>query len=58
MPDYALMYQKLFRSVTKVIEILQEAQQETEGIYISADEPIITLLSRESGGKNVDGDHT
>lgn len=34
MPDYKKMYCKLFGAVTKAITILQEAQQETEEIYI------------------------
>ena len=36
MPDYKEMYQKLFRSMTKAITILQEAQQATEEMYISS----------------------
>jgi len=44
MPDYPEMYKKLFRAQTKAIQILQEAQQETEEMYISAPEPGITVL--------------
>lgn len=36
MPDYKEMYQTLFRSMTKAITILQEAQQVTEEMYISS----------------------
>ena len=39
MPDYAEMYKKLFRSQTKAIQILQQAQQETEELYISDEGP-------------------
>lgn len=45
MLDYKEMYQFLFRSQTKAIEILQEAQKFTEEMYISAEEPKITLLN-------------
>ena len=38
MPDYAEMYRVLFRAQTKAIELLQKAQQETEEMYISAEE--------------------
>lgn len=57
MADYAEMYKVLFRAVTKAIDVLQKAQQTTEEMYISADEPMITLLPPESGGENEgDGD--
>ena len=36
MPDYQAMYQKLFESQTQAIKILQEAQQATEEMYVSA----------------------
>jgi len=36
MPDYKTMYYKLFNSVTDVIEISQDVQQITEGIYIKS----------------------
>ena len=38
MPDYETMYKKLFNSVTDVIQILQDVQQITEGIYIESGE--------------------
>lgn len=44
MPDYAAMYKKLFNSQTAAIRILQEGQQETEEMYISAPEPDIRVL--------------
>jgi hypothetical protein len=44
MPDYEAMYQRLFQAQTKAIEILQEAQQDTEEMYISAPAPDIRLL--------------
>jgi hypothetical protein len=44
MPDYAAMYARLFQSQTKAIQLLQEAQQDTEEIYLTAPEPNITVL--------------
>jgi len=44
MADYQNMYVTLFRSVTKAIDTLQEAQQNTEDMFIEAGEPIIRLL--------------
>ena len=35
MPDYEAMYKQLFNTATKAIELLQEAQRETEEMYIS-----------------------
>ena len=34
MPDYERMYGKLFNAITDAVEILQQAQRETEEIYI------------------------
>ena len=47
MPDYKEMYAKLFRSQTKAINILQEAQKETEDMYIEEEPPSIVLLPTE-----------
>jgi hypothetical protein len=38
------MYATLFRAVTKTVTILQDAQCETEEMYLSADAPNITVL--------------
>ncbi|MDR0904567.1 MAG: hypothetical protein LBN00_00090 [Oscillospiraceae bacterium] len=35
MPDYKAMYFELFNKISDAIELLQEAQQETEEQYIS-----------------------
>jgi len=48
MPDYAAMYKRLFNSQTTAIQILQEAQQDTENMYIEAPEPTITVLERKA----------
>ena len=37
MPDFREMYFSLFREMSKAITILQEAQQQTENMYISDD---------------------
>lgn len=55
MADYAEMYKVLFRAVTKAIEGLQEAQIATEELYISADDPVITIVQPDN--KTEDGDH-
>ena len=46
MPDYKKMYTLLFQSQTKAINILQEAQKETESMYVDADPPDIRLFER------------
>lgn len=47
MPDYQNMYTELFRSVTKAIELLQQAQIKTEEIYISSKETVLTLVPEQ-----------
>jgi hypothetical protein len=39
MADYKTMYEDLFNSVTKAIEILQEAQINAENTYINTTSP-------------------
>ena len=58
MADYAEMYRLLFREITKVINILQEAQLDTEEMYISADDTTITLLRPADSNENEDDNHT
>jgi len=58
MSDYAKMYKTLFQSQTRAIEILQEAQKETEEMYISAPEPELRILEPkkpEDGGPDMEG---
>lgn len=45
------MYLTLFRLVTKAIQLLQEAQQETEAIYIES-EPVQHCLRLKSRRAN------
>ena len=51
MADYKKMYFKLFRATTKAIDILVEAQQECEEMYISAEEPELTILPGKAKDK-------
>ena len=44
MQDYAKMYKRLFRSQAQAIEILQQAQQDAEEMYISAPDTEIRIL--------------
>ena len=56
MPDYAKLYATLFRSQTKAINILVEAQQETENMYIESEPPDIRVLHTERDGKDDEKD--
>ena len=38
-PNYQEMYFKLFRAVTKAIDLLQAAQIDCEELYLAAEEP-------------------
>ena len=44
MPDYQAMYTSLFRNVTAAIESLQNAQCQTEEMYISSEPPDIRVV--------------
>ena len=46
MPDYKELYRILFRSQSNAILILQEAQKQTEELYISAEEPELILMEQ------------
>lgn len=47
MAPYKEMYCELFRSVTKAIEILQQAQARMEEMYINADSSHLSLYTLE-----------
>lgn len=50
MPDYQKMYAKLFNTITDVIEQLQQAQRETEAMYVESPAlEMITLGSTTDG---------
>lgn len=55
MADYKSMYAVLFNDVTTAIELLQQAQQKTEEIYISGEDTPLTIVGQP---ENDDGDHT
>lgn len=44
MPDYQELYLTLFRATEKAVNLLIEAQQTCEELYLSAEEPELTLL--------------
>lgn len=44
MADYKTMYLTLFNAVTDAVKLLQKAQIEVEEMFISQEEPKITLL--------------
>lgn len=48
MPDYAKLYHRIFNSVTDAIVILQNAQQETEELFVSSPAPDIRVLETKS----------
>ena len=54
--NYKEMYLQLFRSQTKAIQILQEAQKIAEERYMSGDEPILEILPPEDGDEKADSD--
>ena len=47
MPDYKTMYYTLFRSISQAVSVLEEAQKETEEMFLSAPEPDLTALRPE-----------
>jgi len=47
MPDYGAMYRKLFNAQTDAIRILQQAQQETEEMYMNSPEALALVLNKE-----------
>lgn len=48
MPDYKKMYLTLFKATEDALKILEDAQLECEELFISAEEPEITLLPTEN----------
>ena len=58
MPDYKEMYLKLFRASSDALEkadeiktMLENATAETEEMYISAEEPQITMIPKLPNGE-------
>ena len=47
MADFEKMYYSLFRSSSKAIEILIQAQREAEEMFLSSKEPSLTVLHPE-----------
>ncbi len=48
MPDYKKMYLTLVKASEEAIELLIAAQRECEELYISGQEPNITILPTEN----------
>lgn len=44
MPDYQKMYWTLFRATEEAVNLLIAAQRECEELYVSSEEPNITVL--------------
>ena len=51
MANYQEMYLELFRATTRAIDILVEAQQKCEELYISAEDNLILLPKEEDKEK-------
>ena len=47
MADFKEMYLTLFRSATKAVEILKQAQVEAEEMYIESDDTPLELIPSE-----------
>ncbi|MGI5986317.1 MAG: hypothetical protein GXY01_05145 [Clostridiales bacterium] len=58
MANYKEMYENLFRSMTKAISIMQQAQQETEEMYITAEGCNIRVLETAKAGGDAVCDNT
>ena len=56
MPDYAAMYKRLFNSQTDAITLLQEAQRETEEMFITAPDPDIRVFEPKKEADHEDTD--
>lgn len=47
MPDYKKMYLTLFKASEEAVNLLIAAQRECEELYLSSEEPDITILPTE-----------
>jgi len=56
MPDYKNMYETLFGAATQAILVLQQAQQQTEDMYISAAPPDIRALKNKNNAPRYEGE--
>lgn len=58
MPDYKEMYLKLFRATEEAVNLLIDAQQVCEELYISAPEPelkVVALPQQQGNQTKKDG---
>ena len=56
MPDYKKMYLEMARQTEKAIQILIDAQQKCEEIYINSPEVNISLLKKEDSAEKTPDD--
>lgn len=52
MPDYEMMYAKLFNKITDVIEELQSVQRETEEQYIKSGDPELIIIKLDNDAEH------
>jgi hypothetical protein len=52
MSDYKKMYYTIFKSTTKAINILYDAQKKTEEMYLAENSPDIRLFDNNKHKKN------
>lgn len=57
MADYQEMYLTLFNAITDAIHVLQQAQQTTEEMYITAEEPNLRALDKPDADSNIENDN-
>ncbi len=58
MPDFKGMYYKLFNAQTDAITILQNAQKDTEEMYLSAPDTVLRLHETKPPEEGDDGSDT
>lgn len=57
MADYQKMYSTLFNAITDAIHVLQQAQQTTEEMYITVEEPNLNALDKPAADSNIDSNN-
>lgn len=54
MPNYKELYYKLFRASEDAVRLLIAAQRECEELYLSSDEPNLTVVKQPARQKSVE----
>jgi len=52
MPDYQKMYATIFNAATDAVSILQQAQRDSENLFIEADDTPIELFPKDNSPKD------